>query len=389
MKTDCNHASAAVLGLRLRVIGALSCLFLSAQCLAFGIAPIPEDLQADNTWTRLLKGITNAEGDVVDFYVTSFRKPVHEQITRLAYACNAGDTGCAQQGSPDAPSYVLQGVQWNDNPPFKLRPRQLHIAPMCAGLLIQLPNSWPGCWGLVFGSAERAAGPPGDHVTFGPDAPILQRSHFGDMQFLHAMAPDGEPANVTRDKVMAWAHFAYDVSIGHIAPTVVVSTPEAGSGAQFFPAEYYGMDVGSLFTLGTVPHSNERVQAMALGSLIHVIEDSFSKAHVQREPPNAPGGHWPGRIVEFHAYGHQNHALHATADDQPAFENPDTKEVVVEAVRRLVELRRQNTEWAGVEPTLTGIFDLVKTPNAAGPGDDYRVTPSAGIQVQPAPALIQ
>jgi hypothetical protein len=373
---------------RRSLTAAVGLMLAWASAFGFGIAPMPEDLQAgNNAWAHLLKAITNAEGHVVDGFEKRFATPVHEEITRLGYTCDPAANDCTKIDDGKAPDSVLQGVQWNDNPPFKLRPWQLNIAPMCAGLLIQLPNSWPGCWGLVFGSAETAAAPPDDHVTFGPDAPILQRSHFGDMQFLHAMAPDDEPANVTHDKVMAWAHFAWDVSSQHVAPTVVVSTPAAGSGAQFFPAEYYGMDVSSLFTLGTVPHSKERVEAMALGSLLHMIEDSFARGHVNRESPNAPGGHWPGRIVEFHSYAHQDHALHAAADDRSAFEKQETKGLVIEAVNRVLALKGK--DWSAVEPVLSQVFDVVEFPNAAGPGDDYRVAPNAGIQAQPGPALIQ
>lgn len=366
----------AACGARGRFLIAAGCAFVSANCLAFGIAPITEDVQAEGVWNRVLRGISNAEGDIVDLYVESFRTPVHEEITGLAYECNLRPADCNElgRGEPSsAPKYVLQGVQWNDNPPLKLRASQLHIAPMCAGLLIQLPNSWPGCWGLVFGAASQAAAPPGDHATFGPEAPILQRSHFGDMQFLHAMAPDDEAASETKRKIMAWAHFAYDVSIGQIAPTVIVSSPAAGSGAQFFPSAYYGMDVNSLFTLGTVPHTSERVRDMAFGSLLHTIEDSFSKAHVERESPRAPGGHWPGRVLEFHAYAHQDHRHHATADDRPAFENEDTKPFVIEAVRRLVAQRSSGSTWTQVEPLLEQLFDVAPGAGQAGPGKDYRV----------------
>ena len=39
-------------------------------------------------------------------------------------------------------------------------------------------------------------------------APLLVRSHFGDMQFLHAMAPrDKQDAISVRENIIVWAEF--------------------------------------------------------------------------------------------------------------------------------------------------------------------------------------
>jgi hypothetical protein len=41
-------------------------------------------------------------------------------------------------------------------------------------------------------------------------ASLLHRSHFGDLQFMHAMATkDGEPAETTRRKILMWAEFSW------------------------------------------------------------------------------------------------------------------------------------------------------------------------------------
>lgn len=47
------------------------------------------------------------------------------------------------------------------------------------------------------------------------DAPLLQRFHFGDLQFLHAVASrDGETAGQTQQSVMMWEEFTWKVAIG-------------------------------------------------------------------------------------------------------------------------------------------------------------------------------
>jgi len=338
----------------------------------------------------VLNAISGSQGKLVEEYIKKFRSPVHEEITHLAYKCDDGVGECDRRVANEkqrAPRYVLEGVQWNDNPPFQLSLGQARNAPTCVGLPVQLPNLWPGCWGQVFSTAAQLSAPPGDHVIFGPESPILQRSHFGDMQFLHAMAPDGELAFLTQRKIMAWARFVYEVSEGRIAANAIVSTPAAGSGAQFFPpsvnSAYAKLDVTTLFTLGSSDISPQRVKDMAFGSLLHIIEDSFSKAHVQREPAGKNGRRWPGRVEEFHSYAHQDHNLHSDADGRAAFQAVDTKEVVIEAVRRVVDKR--GAKWDEIEPILTEIFDVVDRGRPAGPGDEYKVKVSEPARDDQAP----
>jgi len=50
-----------------------------------------------------------------------------------------------------------------------------------------------------------------------PVAPVIYRSHFGDMQFLHSMAfSEKEHAGETKRKIMAWARLMYRVALGEI-----------------------------------------------------------------------------------------------------------------------------------------------------------------------------
>jgi hypothetical protein len=329
---------------------------------AFDIAPGVNDFESVGLFQRILRAISRAEGNVVEVYIRNAQVGVHEEITREAY----------RELGKVASTDVQQGAEWNDNPPFVLVGRQINMAPTCGGLPIKIPSAWPGCWLMVIGTASAEAAPPGDHVVFGPEDPILSRSHFGDMQFLHAMAPDGEPASVTREKIMDWARFAYNIANGTLDLDTIVASRQADPGDQFFPVtsqQFRGETVRHLFA-GEEDHPpGDRVRDLAFGSLLHVIQDSFSKAHVSREDPNAPHGHWPGRVCEFHGYAHQNHSEHAKSDHEEQFKKPDTRPYVVEAVRQIVAKRERHAPWREVEPLLRVIFDVADNSRPAGPGE--------------------
>lgn len=351
---------------RLRAIAlALACAAAPLACHAFGLEPPAHKLKAHNLLEHLRILINDPQGKVIE---TFYAAGVHEAITASAYVA---------QGFQSAPDAVLRGVEWNDNPPFTVTLAQMRNAPTCVGIgAIQLPDLWPGCWLEVFTTANRLASPPGDGVTFGPEAPFLQRSHFGDMQFLHAMAADGEPAQLTREKIMAWAEFVYGVSQREITLDTVVSSDKARSAARFFPAaingEQYGnLTVKQLFTQGIGKPEDAFVQDMAFGSLLHMVEDCFAKGHVHREAPRTGSLVW-GRIVEFHSYTHQDHSKHSKADEQDAYEHYDVKPYVDEAVRQVVEAR--GSDWAHMKGVLERVFDVVDPTKTAGPGDGFEYT---------------
>ncbi len=242
-----------------RVGAGVLALVAAANAAAFGIAPIPEsqDAPATHLVQRIQAAVARAEGEAALFFGRLFQSSVHEEITHAAYGCTATPSDCdravAAGSSEGAARQVIQGVEWNDNPPFRLESGWPALGSSCFGTLIQLPDAFPECWGAIFGfGAQSSALKPARQVAYGPGSLILLRSHFGDLQFLHAMATrDGETAHETRDKVIAWGSFVVAVARGDIAPDAVLSTPAAGAASQFFPAG--GMDVKTLFTLGSRP----------------------------------------------------------------------------------------------------------------------------------------
>ena len=363
----------------MRVAAAAFAVAAAADAAAFGIAPIAEEQEGPPSGLvrRIQAAVARAEADTAAVFGRLFQSSVHEEITHAAYGCTDSPSDCdnavAAGTGEGAPRSVIQGVQWNDNPPFKLQSGWPLLGPACFKNLIQLPNAFPECWGAIFGvGAQSSALARRTTVAYGPRSLILLRSHFGDLQFLHAMAArDGEPAHETRDNILAWASFAWQVGRGDITPDTVLSSPRAGTAARLFPGA--GMDVTSLFTLGSEPHSARRVQDMAFGSLLHVVEDSFSAAHVEREPPVEVDGGWaPGCIDEFHSYGHQDHNAHANADTHAALSAGHRKDAVVGVLRQLKAARR-TLQWGDAQPIVAAAFRICPghEDQQAGAGRDY------------------
>lgn len=220
---------------------------------------------------------------------------------------------------------VIAGVRWNDDPlgmaEFHKKDFFVYFTNSC--------TSW---------QSKR--------IT--PYWDMLYRTHCGDMQFLHAMAskPD-ELAEHTHAKMGMWLEFTYKVATGEIGYKTKFSEIPAKlttDSAKIFtglmmPDPEYRKDwtPESLFThrydrdfnlwnfltgwLTNKPITsldpqppyncrnaiNECVQNVALGSLIHLLQDSYSASHVKRDAG--------GNIEQFGLYTAQNQSKHKTADD--------------------------------------------------------------------------
>lgn len=246
-------------------------------------------------------------------------EPVHEEITLRARACAALATVPAGQplvcdaqapyaGDPDGNKYdsLVRGVWWNDDP------NQLLFAGR--------QPKWFGWMKDGERIARHARNWLGRPARITPRYYMNYRSHFGDLQFLHAMASaDGEAAADTRAHVLEWAEFAWAVATRKIAVDRTldqVTTP--GFQARF--SQQSGWTVGYLFGPRYLLRQNpDHYPDLALGSLLHVVQDSYSEAHVQRDfaaSPRCPDG----RIVRFHSYVHQDGARHGTADTRGAWQ---------------------------------------------------------------------
>lgn len=119
---------------------------------------------------------------------------------------------------------------------------------------------------------------------------IIYRSHFGDLQFLHAMGTHrGEKAEKTRDKILLWLEVMYKLAVGD-------GVSQDDRIDKHLPRELFnnsttpkGSDSLKDLLLGTTPsYLSPVIPHRALGSCFHVIQDSYALGHCQRRLEN-PG----------------------------------------------------------------------------------------------------
>jgi hypothetical protein len=177
---------------------------------------------------------------------------------------------------------------------------------------------------IVLDCPKDVKGPDGKDKTI-YDAGLVCSSHYGRLQFLHAMGSAGDIGRkATLRKIYAWSAFTYDVATGRIdlgldickavtpsyggkpAYAALAEAFEAAPGSCDSPAgkkgdDRPGMSIRAFFTAdcaGKVrlpgkpcgPKSDLAASAeidalarrTAVGALLHLIQDSYSQSHVSR-----------------------------------------------------------------------------------------------------------
>lgn len=315
------------------------------------------------------------ERSAVMWGLDTFGEPVHEEETDRIYGCDG--SLCDGAVVLKAPPAVLAGVRWNDDPPFRISSGEGRNTACKVTQTIRFQTQ-PHCWYQLFTDAERkSAG--GSRFDADSNAALLYRTHFGDLQFLHAMASaDGLEASETNGLIMGWAEFNWRIMSGdYRLDTLLASIDNPTIKSRFGRS---GWTVQDLYTLGT-PGLRPHIKDVAFGSLLHMLQDSFAEGHVERASPLAsrscPLGERalpaPGFITEFHAYNHQDHGLHGEADSRGALQahlqdSPD----VVDIGRHLLLAYRENRSWAEVEPYLQCVFSVANSAKVSSPGAQFR-----------------
>lgn len=356
----------------------ISCLmFMSLPVEAFKLAPegsfIERKLASRSQGWR--------EKMLADFALRGIHKigeSVHEEITNRILGCEGDGDICGAPDYEPKNAYVLAGVRWNDDPPFRFEEGHGNFGGCEPGVTVRLVT-FPRCWANVFKDGEKRAA---SGVVIGAEnAPLVVRSHFGDLQFLHAMASkDNEAAVVVREKVIAWAEFAWRVALGEYSLSTRVRDVSVAGFKGLFGSK--GWSIQDLFALGN-PHvrKSENMSELAFGSLLHLVEDSFAGGHVEREMPDGhekcagtSGNHlMPGRIVEFHSYGQQDSTKHGDDDTRSAFSAnwSGPRPNVVDVGRVLAEYFTRRAPWGEVKPYVECIFALDQEVRPASAGEKY------------------
>jgi hypothetical protein len=305
-----------------------------------------------------------------------FTTPVHERATNIIYGCDDAKEDCTgNEGSfPYAPGAVLAGNQWNDNPSFQLTSTNTRFCKNYVGTTIKAPY-FLECWYILFRDGEKRA-ERGEYFDADSEAVLLYRVHFGDMQFLHSMASrDGEEARVTKEKIMMWAEFTYKLAMGELDRGIELRKIGIPGMETLFKNR--GWTSQQLFTRGDPTYRGDQdFRNFAFGSLMHVVEDSFSISHVERDEPSGakcpgvPEQDMPGKILSFHAYANQDKRKHADADQQESLSIhlAESQPNSVDVGKVLKSYYDQKRPWNEVKPYLECVFELADPAAKAGPG---------------------
>ena len=308
-------------------------------------------------------------------FLSLFSSDVHERITRQAYE---------EAGVPLGDD-VIAGVRWNDNPPA------LRLGPLAGACDFR-------CWTSML-RVDRVAL---EILSKREQSIPTLRSHFGDMQFLHAMAVrGGESPAQTREKALRWAEFSYRVARGEIDARENVfelrgsGVLEPGTGewvsALFRAPEKKLWRVQDVF----LPKSGE-LRLVAFGTFLHLVEDSYSASHVQRvsrryQANGCPSYDAADPIVEFHTYVGQDTEKHALCDDAPDWLAAPREGSPIDAIAELVRAYADGRDWAFVRGILEEkVFRLAPGTAAARPGPCFESNEVApGAAGMPPPVALE
>ncbi len=305
---------------------------------------------------------------------------VHEEITNRVLGCEGETDICGDPEYDPDNAYYLAGVRWNDDPPFRFTGNQGNFHGCNTTQTVRLTTQ-PACWANTFrdGKSRAAAGTALD----GSNATLLVRSHFGDLQFLHAMAAaDGEAPQDTQARILAWSEFAWRNSLSEYN----LEEPLVGLNIEGFAHLFkYNREwrIQDLFALGN-PHirSREAIAKVSFGSLLHLVQDSFAGGHVERRTPvkgqtceKFGTEAKPGKILEFHSYSHQDSEKHGGGDSHGSFSAHWTSDRpgVIDVGRVLHKLNQAKTPWENVRNYLDCVFQLDDLVRPASPGDAYNL----------------
>jgi hypothetical protein len=304
-------------------------------------------------------------------FLSLFTSDVHERITRQAY----------EKAGVKLPDDVLAGVRWNDNPPA------VRLGPLVGSCDAR-------CWTSMLRVDRMAL----EIVSRREKSVAPLRSHFGDMQFLHAMASRaGESPQDTREKSLRWSEFAYRVARGEIGPRAnVFELKDSGTtmdtATREWMSDLFRGPGKKLWTVQDIflPKSHD-VRLVAFGTFLHVVEDSYSAAHVLRASTRLQANgcySYDARdpIVEFHTYVGQDTEKHALCDDAPDWLGSPRDGSPVDVIAEVVRAYSEGRDWPVVKAILEEkVFTLAPNARSAAVGRCFetRLDPATETSAPP------
>lgn len=270
-------------------------------------------------------------------------EPVHEQLTDKALDCGRAGSLCERLARIGITrKQLLEGVRSSDFPAAYFTEDTF---PPCLKRLLRITvDADVVCIMASYGNAASSK------ELFKNRAWTMRRSfgvrgHFGDLQFLHAMAPEGQSAETSYQHIRMWMAFAYRASRGEFDLTSDAhAVPVKGMDRFFWRG---ARKVGDLLDYRfTAPHAS----AVALGQMLHLAQDSFAHCHTRRDAN--------GQITQYLSYLYQNKTAHGAHDKDlehiKALQSQTLNPVAF--ARDLLEMRVANQPWEAVEPLIERYF---------------------------------
>ena len=269
-----------------------------------------------------------------------YKAAVHEHMTLAAMKEYRGQAGLIRTASGWRYDYMTEavwqgqagrehlsrgivfGTWWNDDP---------------------LMLTWGEGWDLLDGGLLAAEflkdGKPEYHGAGCPSVKAEQHlarwSHFGPLQHLHFMtnlrygeSTAEQRIATTTDKALSWMKFAYAVATGakdHRPDDRLTEEMEREAGLPSIALNHCVKDkhhvkIRTVFTLRdktwTDDYRRTITPDVALGSMLHVLQDSFSPAHTCRVERQSEDGPY-AVITDVENYNGQDHDSHGALDNYP------------------------------------------------------------------------
>jgi hypothetical protein len=269
-----------------------------------------------------------------------YREAVHEHMTVLAIAKYRGEPRwqpdssslqhydytdpvwwtAARTSQTHLTSALVYGTWWNDDP---------------------LMYTWGQGWDIIegFQKLKKLSDPtiptyPGGtrNCALAADMHLGWHSHYGRLQHLHFMtgmvesnSTADERVRSTTDKALKWIEFAYAVATKQLAadaPLLIdqqlsVELPAVAANHCVHGAN---VKIRTLFSrLGMQrTHRDAIAPDVALGTILHIIQDSFSPAHTCRVA-RPDGSESKALLEDVYNYNEQSKGNHSQNDLYPAW----------------------------------------------------------------------
>lgn len=272
--------------------------------------------------------------------------PVHQTMTIKTLGCDVVGSPCeAIKKVGINPNHILKGVRWNDFPAFYFTEN----AGNCENRVLRATHRKDvHCYIMMLSYAYLSKKRYVQDPNWAIRQPIGARGHFGDLQFWHAMAQGNESAGETYDNIQMWMEFEFRVSLGEFDLKSDISQLPVPGLKKFFLTG--ARRTGDLLDY-RYNSDMAMTQGIALGAMLHIVQDSFAKCHAQRDEE--------GRLIRFYNYSGQSTKKHKHFDT-------DGGEVELATSRRLnpydfgerlLRLRAESNSWEQARPELRKLVE--------------------------------